>query len=101
MEVLYEVYMYMEQVEILNCDELGAKTLPLDTCISIGWAGKLGEQNYASTFLKLLLGFVPKLFGHQLLCFWTKILTKNSKYLNSINTCDIIKYLVNCVNTIL
>ena len=70
-------------------------------CISIGWAGKLGEQNYASTFLKLLLGFVPKLLGHQLLCFWTKILTKNSKYLNSRNTCDIIKYLVNCVNTIL
>ena len=58
----------MEQAEIFNFDEVGAKKFTTDQtlhmCISIGWADKLGEQNYASTFLKLLLGFVPKLFGH-------------------------------------
>ena len=63
MEVLYEVYMYMEQVEILNFDELGAKNFTthqtLDMCISIGWAGKLGEQTYASTFFIFFWGLYP------------------------------------------
>jgi len=97
--------MYMEQVEILNFDELGAKQIYHSPDIRYVHFNRVGGQirraKLCINFFNLLLGFVPKLFGHQLLCFWTKILTKNSKYLNSINTCDIIKYLVNCVNTIL
>ena len=105
MEVLYEVYMYMEQVEILNFDELGAKQIYHSPDIRYVHFNRVGEQirraKLCINFFETTFGVCSQTIWTLVILFWTKILIRNSKYLNSRNTCDIIKYLVNCVNTIL
>ena len=71
MEVLYEVYVYMEQVEILNFDELGAKQIYHSPDIRYVHFNRVGEQIRRA---KLCINFFETVFGVCSQTIWTLVI---------------------------